>query len=44
MSGKRFKKDRRKKLRERKKWDKEKQKYTNPTVYTNFDEKDEIRK
>ena len=38
MSGKRFKKDKRRKLRERKQWDKTKQKYTNPTVYTNFDE------
>ena len=38
MSGKRFKKDRRRKLRERKKWDKTKLKNSNPTIYTNFDE------
>ena len=39
MSGKRFKKDGRRKLREKKKWDKTKLTHTNPTVYTNFDEK-----
>lgn len=37
MSGKRFKKDRRRKLRERKKWDKNRISH-NPTIYTNFDE------
>jgi len=37
MSGKRFKKDKRKKLRERKEWDKTNIRH-NPTTYTNFEE------
>ena len=37
MSGKRFKKDKRRKLRERKQWDKNSVRH-NPTIYTNFEE------